>query len=74
MPNNCGVKFRILKCGKNLKENPEYRHLYINEDLTVTPVQFATMPGSKSIDVKLKKYGQPTKNKLEGQYRWTTQY
>ena len=31
-----GVKFRILKCGKNLKENPEYRHVYINEDLTVT--------------------------------------
>ena len=40
-----GVKFRILKCGKNLKENPEYRYVYINEDLTVTPVQFATMPG-----------------------------
>jgi hypothetical protein len=31
-----GVKFRILKCGKNLKENPEYRQAYINEDLTVT--------------------------------------
>jgi hypothetical protein len=31
-----GVKFRILKSGKNLKENPEYRHVYINEDLTVT--------------------------------------
>lgn len=31
-----GVKFRILKCGKNLKQNPEYRHVYLNEDLTVT--------------------------------------
>jgi hypothetical protein len=31
-----GVKFRILKCRKNLKENPEYRHVYITEDLTVT--------------------------------------
>jgi hypothetical protein len=41
-----GVIFRILKCGKNLKENSEYRHVYINEDLTVTPVQFATMLGS----------------------------
>jgi hypothetical protein len=29
-----GVKFRILKCGKNLKENPEYRYVYIDEDLT----------------------------------------
>ena len=29
------VKFGTLKCGKNLKENPEYRHAYINEDLTV---------------------------------------
>jgi hypothetical protein len=31
-----GAKFRILKCGKNLKENPEYRHVCINEALTVT--------------------------------------
>lgn len=30
-----GVTFRILKCGKNLKENSWYRHVYINEDLTV---------------------------------------
>jgi hypothetical protein len=29
-----GVIFRILKCGKNLKENSEYRHVYINEDPT----------------------------------------
>jgi seryl-tRNA synthetase len=29
-----GVIFRILKCGKNLKENSEHRHVYINEDPT----------------------------------------
>jgi hypothetical protein len=29
-----GVISRILKCGENLKENSEYRHVYINEDPT----------------------------------------
>jgi hypothetical protein len=30
-----GVKFRILKCGKNLKQNPEYRHVDFIFELSV---------------------------------------
>ncbi|CAC5426687.1 unnamed protein product [Mytilus coruscus] len=30
-----GVKFRILKCRKNLKETANFKSVYINEDLTM---------------------------------------
>ncbi|CAG2225907.1 unnamed protein product [Mytilus edulis] len=30
-----GVKFRILKCRKHLKENANFKSVYINEDLTM---------------------------------------
>jgi len=30
------IKFRILKCGKNLKKIPGHNKVYINEDLTIT--------------------------------------
>jgi hypothetical protein len=70
-----GIKVWTLKCGKNLKENPEYRHVYINEDLTV---KRSTICYNARQLVKRRKaenvWTSIEKNKFEGQYRWNTQY